>query len=183
MSDGVLKVPLGPRDHIQGSPDAPVVLLEYGDYQCPYCGRAYPIVKALQRRLGNVMAFAFRNFPLTEIHPQAEMAAEAAEAAGARGKFWPMHDMIYEHQQDGPDALEVEALATYASMIGLNPVALIQDIADHTYLPRIRDDFMSGVRSGVNGTPTFFINGVRFDGDWTDVDALVEAISGAAVPA
>jgi protein-disulfide isomerase len=178
-----LKLPVGPRDHIQGSPDAPVTMVEYGDYECPHCARAHPILKLVQKRVGHLLLFAFRNFPLTEIHPHAEQAAEAAESAGAHGRFWPMHDMIYEHRQDGPDALEVEALATYASMIGLNPVGMIQDVADHTYLPRIRDDFMSGVRSGVNGTPTFFINGVRFDGDWTDVDALVEAISGAAVPA
>jgi protein-disulfide isomerase len=183
MSPQQLKPPVGPRDHIQGNPDASVTLVEYGDYECPHCGRAHPIIKLVQRRTGPLLRFVFRNFPLTEMHPHAEQAAEAAESAGARGKFWEMHDLIYEHQQDGPDALEVEALASYASMIRLNPVTLIQDIADHTYLPRIREDFMSGVRSGVNGTPTFFINGVRFDGDWTDVDSFVEAITGAAVPA
>jgi protein-disulfide isomerase len=180
MSPGVLKVPVGPRDHVQGSLDAPVTLLEYGDFECPYCARAHPIVKQLQRRVGNLMAFAFRNFPLTEIHPHAEQAAEAAEAAGARGKFWPMHDMIYEHQADG---LEVRDLMQYAAAVGLDPIAVGQDVTAHTYLPRIREDFMSGVRSGVNGTPTFFINGVRFDGDWTDVNAFADAITDAAVPA
>jgi len=177
---GVLKVPVGPRDHIQGSPDAVVTLVEYGDYECPYCGRAYPIIKQLQRRVGHLMAFVFRNFPLTDIHPHAEQAAEAAEAAGARGKFWPMHDMIYDHQQDG---LELRDLMQYAAAVGLDPIAVGQDVAAHTYLPRIREDFMSGVRSGVNGTPTFFINGIRFDGDWTDIEVFAEAITEAAVPA
>jgi protein-disulfide isomerase len=180
MSAGVLKVPVGPRDHVQGSPDAPVTLVEYGDYECPYCERAYPIVKLLQRRLGNMLAFVFRNFPLTEIHPHAEQAAEAAEAAGARGKFWPMHDMIYEHQADG---LELRDLVQYAAAVGLDPIAVGQDIAAHTYLPRIREDFMGGVRSGVNGTPTFFINGIRFDGDWTNVEEFAAALTEAAVPA
>ncbi len=177
---GVLKVPVGPRDHLQGSADAPVTLVEYGDYECPYCFRAHPIVKLLQRRAGNLMAFAFRNFPLTEIHPHAEQAAEAAEAAGARGRFWAMHDMIYEHQNDG---LELRDLTQYAAAVGLDPIAVSQDIVAHTFLPRIREDFMGGVRSGVNGTPTFFINGIRFDGDWTDVEAFAIAITEAAVPA
>jgi protein-disulfide isomerase len=177
---GVLKVPVGSRDHLQGSPDAPVALVEYGDYECPYCARAHPIVKLLQRRAGKLLTFAFRNFPLTEIHPHAEQAAEAAEAAGARGRYWAMHDMIYEHQNDG---LELRDLTQYAAAIGLDPIAVSQDILSHTFLPRIREDFMGGVRSGVNGTPTFFINGVRFDGDWTDVEAFATAITEAAVPA
>jgi protein-disulfide isomerase len=177
---GVLRVPIGPRDHLQGSPEAPVTLLEYGDYECPHCGRAHPIVKEVQRRAGTLMAFAFRNFPLTELHPHSEQAAEAAEAGGARGKFWPMHDMIFEHQWEG---LELRDLMQYAAAVGLDPIAVERDVLAHTYLPRIREDFMSGVRSGVNGTPTFFINGVRFDGDWTDVDGFVAAITEAAVPA
>ena len=165
-------------EHVLGDPDAPVTVVEYGDYECPYCRRAHPIVKELQRRLGPSLRFVFRNFPLTEIHPHAELAAEAAEAAATRGRFWEMHDMIYDHQREG---LAVEDLAQYAGVIGLDAIAVMQDVAAHTHLPRIREDFMGGVRSGVNGTPTFFINGVRFDGDWTDVDGFVEAISGAAV--
>jgi protein-disulfide isomerase len=180
VSTGLLRVPIGPHDHLQGASDAPVTLLEYGDYECPHCGRAYPIVKQVQRRVGNLMSFAFRNFPLTEMHPHAELAAEAAEAAGARGKFWPMHDMIFEHQWDG---LEQRDLVQYAAAVGLDGMAVERDLVAHTYLPRVREDFLSGVRSGVNGTPTFFINGVRFDGDWTDVDAFVAAITEAAVPA
>jgi protein-disulfide isomerase len=177
---GTLKVPFGPRDHLQGSADAPVILVEYGDYECPHCARAHPVIKAVQRRLGDRMAFVFRNFPLTEIHPYAEQAAEAAEAAAARGKFWPMHDMIYEHQYEG---LEQRDLQQYAAVVGLDPMAVAHDVSEHTFLDRIREDFMGGVRSGVNGTPTFFINGVRFDGDWTDVDGFATAITEAAVPA
>jgi protein-disulfide isomerase len=178
MSAGQLKVPVTERDHFQGPADAPVTVVEYGDYECPYCARAHPVVKLIQRRLGSRLRFVFRNFPLTEIHPHAEHAAEAAEAAGARGKFWVMHDMIYEHQ---PDGLELRDLGQYAAAVGLDPIAVMQDVSTHAYLPRIREDFMGGVRSGVNGTPTFFINGYRFDGDWTDVEAFVEAINGAAI--
>jgi protein-disulfide isomerase len=180
VSGSVLKVPVGPKDHVQGSLEAAVILVMYGDYECPHCARAHPIVKTLQRRVGPLMGFVFRNFPLTEIHPHAEPAAEAAEAAAARGKFWAMHDMIYEHQQEG---LELEDLAQYSAAVGLDPMAVAQDVASHVYLPRIREDFMGGVRSGVNGTPTFFINGVRFDGDWTEVESFADAITQAAVPA
>jgi protein-disulfide isomerase len=178
MSASQLKVPVTERDHFQGPADAPVTVVEYGDYECPYCARAHPVVKLIQRRLGSRLRFVFRNFPLTEMHPHAEQAAEAAEAAGARGKFWVMHDMIYEHQ---PDGLELRDLGQYAAAVGLDPIAVMQDVSTHAYLPRIREDFMGGVRSGVNGTPTFFINGSRFDGDWTDVEAFVEAINGAAI--
>jgi protein-disulfide isomerase len=180
MTGGVLKLPVGPRDHMQGAPDAPVTLVEYGDYECPLCGRAHPVVKELQKRMGSLMSFAFRNFPLTEIHPHAEQAAEAAEAAATRGKFWPMHDMMFEHQWDG---LEQRDLLQYAAAVGLDPMAIERDITARAYLTRIREDFMSGVRSGVNGTPTFFINGIRFDGDWTDLDRFAAVIIEAAVPA
>lgn len=180
MSVGQLKVPVTERDHFQGPPDAPVTLVEYGDYECPHCARAHPMVELVQRRVGQRLRFVFRNFPLTEIHSDAEQAAEAAEAAGARGKFWVMHDMIFEHQRDG---LALRDLGQYAAAVGLDAMAVMQDVGAHLFLPRIREDFIGGVRSGVNGTPTFFINGVRFDGDWTDVDELVEAINGAAVPA
>jgi protein-disulfide isomerase len=180
MSAAQLKVPVSPRDHLEGEPDAPVTLVEYGDYQCPHCARAYPIIKLVQRRLGRGMNLVFRNFPLTEIHPYAELAAEAAEAAATQGRFWEMHDTLYEHQDDG---LTPRHLERYAGAIGLDAAALMRDVESHVHLPRIHEDFMGGVRSGVNGTPTFFINGVRFDGDWSDVDGFVEAISGAAVPA
>jgi protein-disulfide isomerase len=173
---GRLALPVGPRDHTQGSDDAPVTLVEYGDYECPHCGRAHPIVKLVQQRAGMLLRFAYRNFPLTEVHPHAEQAAEAAESAGAHDKFWPMHDTIYEHQP----ALGLKSLLLYAEAVGVDPRAVATDLATRAYLPRIREDFMSGVRSGVNGTPTFFVNGLRFDGDWTNVDSFMVAIASAA---
>ena len=163
------------RDHTQGPADAPATLVEYGDYQCPYCGAAHGIVKAVQARLGHRMRFAFRHFPLAEIHPYAPLAAEAAEAAGAQGKFWPMHDTLFENQH----ALDDASLVTYARHVGLDVSQFVSDLADHTWTPRVREDFMSGVRSGVNGTPTFFINGIRHDGPW-DADTLIEALVAAA---
>jgi protein-disulfide isomerase len=173
---GRLTLPVGPRDHTQGPDEAPVTLVEYGDYECPYCGMAYPIVKLVQKQAGKLLRFAYRNFPLTEVHPHSEQAAEAAESAGAHGRFWPMHDMLFENQQ----ALGVEALLLYAKAVGVDPRVVATDLANHTYLPRVREDFMSGVRSGVNGTPSFFINGLRFDGDWTNVDSFTAVIASAA---
>src|ERR1039457_2723710 len=111
-----LALPVGERDHIQGPANAPVTLVEYGDYECPYCGQAYPIVKQLQERLGNKLRFVFRNFPLSTMHPHAEEAAEAAEAAAAHGKFWEMHDLLYENQEE----LDSEELVAYAATLGLN---------------------------------------------------------------
>jgi protein-disulfide isomerase len=163
------------RDHIRGSSTAPVTLVEYGDYECPFCGQAYYVVKELERRAGNLMRFVFRNFPLTTIHPHAERAAEAAEAAGAQGRFWEMRDCLYENQQ----ALEDEDLLEYATRVGLDIPRLVRDLREDRYLDRIREDFSSGVRSGVNGTPTFFINGMRHDGPW-DLDSLMTAIEEAA---
>jgi protein-disulfide isomerase len=170
-----LKPPVGANDHAQGSAKAPVTLVEYGDYECPFCGQAYPIVKALQKRLGDQVRLIFRNFPLGEMHPHAEHAAEAAEAAGAQGKFWEMHDMLYENQ----DALEDENLAQYAEALGLDVPRFIREMSEHTHSARVREDFRSGVRSGVNGTPTFFINGVRHDGPF-DLRSLIAAIEEAA---
>ena len=169
-----LKPPVGPRDHMQGPPDAPVTLLEYGDYECPFCGAAYPVVKAIQSRLGDQLCFVFRNFPLNEAHPHAQDAAEAAEAAGAQGKFWPMHDMLYENQ----DALEPEDLVQYARALHLDLPRFVREMREHIYAQRVREDFLSGVRSGVNGTPTFFINGVRHDGGY-DLASLLAAIEEA----
>ena len=148
------------HDHIQGSIDAPIALVEYGDYECPYCGQAYPIVKVIQERLGDRLCFAFRNFPLANSHPHAEHAAEAAEAAGALGKFWEMHDLLYENQE----ALEDEDLAQYAADLGLDARRLIGEVLSGAHMSRVREDFQSGARGGVNGTPSFFINGVRHDG-------------------
>ena len=171
--------PIGERDHVLGPPDAPATLVEYGDYQCPYCGAAYPIVEAALRHLGPRLRFAFRHFPLTEIHPRALPASEAAEAAGAQGQFWAMHGRLYENQ----DALADDDLVRYAAAINLDVPRFVGELAEHTREPRVREDFMSGVRSGVNGTPTFFINGIRHDGPW-DLETLVSALTRAArIPA
>ena len=169
-----LKPPVGANDHVQGSAKAPVTLVEYGDYECPYCGEAYSVVKALQKRLGDQMRFVFRNFPLAQAHPHAEHAAEAAEAAGAQGKFWEMHDMLYENQ----DALEDEDLVRYARALKLDVPRFVKEMEAGTYTERVREDFRSGVRSGVNGTPSFFINGARHDGAF-DLASLLAAIEEA----
>ena len=157
-----LKIPVSRADHAQGRDDARVVLVEYGDYQCPYCGAAAPIVKRLQAALGADLKFVFRNFPLTEAHPDALNAAKAAEAAAARGKFWQMHDMLYENQID----LSTSALIGYAGQLGLDGDEFERDVGDPRTFERIEKDFEGGVRSGVNGTPGFFVDGVRYDGDW-----------------
>ena len=166
-----LTPPVGPDDHAAGPANAPVTLVEYGDFQCPHCGRAYPIVKEVQRTLGSQLRFVFRNFPLSQIHPEAEHAAEAAEAAAAQNAFWQMHDRLFERQF----ALEDRNLVEYAAELGLDADRLRAALDAGTYTPNVRDDFMSGVKSGVNGTPTFFINGVRYDGAW-DRDSLLEAL-------
>jgi len=164
-------------DHVQGSPSASVTLVEYGDYECPYCGAAYPIVKRLQQSLGDSLRFVFRNFPLSEAHPHAMLAAQAAEAAAASGNeaFWRMHDMLYEYQS----ALELDDLVHYAEEIGLDTSRFLRDLEAGTFAARVQSDFRSGVRSGVNGTPSFFINGVRFDGDYTQ-DSFEAALRRAA---
>src|SRR5690348_6945855 len=174
-----LTVPVSPkRDHIRGPIDAPVTLLEYGDFECPFCGQAHLVVKAVEAQFGNTMNFAFRHFPLTTVHPHAELAAEAAEAAGSQGKFWEMHDMLYANQQQ----LEGPQLLAYADALDLDLNRFGNEIAGHAYLPKVSEDFMSGVRSGVNGTPTFFINGVRHDGGW-DYASLMSALQRAATTA
>ena len=172
-----LTLPVGPRDHIQGPADAPLTLVEYGDFECPYCGQAYPIVKQVQQRFGDRLRFVFRNFPLTEMHPHAEHAAEAAEIADTKGQFWPMHDVLFEHQR----ALDDTHLVHYAQQLGLESNQFAQALAAGAAGAKIQEDFRSGVRSGVNGTPTFFINGVRFDDSW-DAENLAAALE-AAPPA
>jgi protein-disulfide isomerase len=162
---------VGPRDHVQGPADAPVTLLEYGDYQCPYCGAAHPIVKALQRYLGDSLRFAFRHFPLATIHEYAEGAAEAAEAAGAHGEFWQMHDTLFENQP----ALDFESLVGYAEDLGPDLERFATELENQVYAPRVREDLISGIRSGVNGTPTFFINGLRHEVSF-DFETMLEAI-------
>src|SRR5216117_1389892 len=172
---GTLTPPVGERDHVTGPATAPVTLVEYGDFECASCRKAWPMVKELQRRLGKSLRFVFRNFPLTKLHPNAQHAAEAAEAAAAQGAFWQMHDRLFERQF----ALEDDNLIEYAQELGLDADRVAGELAAHTHKARVRDDFMSGVRSGVNGTPTFFINGVRHDQAW-DVEPLAAALEDAA---
>lgn len=171
----VLKVPVTPEDHAQGSADAQVTLVEYGDYECPHCGRAYPIVKRLQKRFGERLRFVFRNFPLSEMHPNAEAAAEAAEYANAQGKFWEMHDLLFENQE----RLGMPLYTELARVLEISPAALRQSLEDQEYRSRVRADFNGGIRSGVNGTPTFFINRRRHDGPF-DFEDLAGAIENAA---
>jgi protein-disulfide isomerase len=158
-----LTLPDPKRDHISGSANGSIKLLEYGDYECPFCGDAQPIIKEIQRRLGDDLLFAFRHFPLSNIHPHAEHAAESAEGSGAQGNFWGMHDLLYENQ----GALEDENLVEYAAELGLDDTRLIREVTSEVYARRIREDFKNGVRGGVNGTPTFFINGERYDGEFS----------------
>ena len=172
---GTLTPPAGKRDHVQGPEDAPVTLVEYGDFECPYCAAAYLIVKKVQEAMGDQLRFVFRHFPLTQIHPHAEGAAEASEAAAAQGRFWEMHDLLYENQR----ALDQMHLLGYAEELGLDTQRLGRELEERVYQPRVREDFMSGVRSGVNGTPAFFINGIRYDGSW-DLVPLLEALESAA---
>ena len=168
-----LEIPVTPeRDHIEGSVNAALTLVEYGDYQCPYCGAAYPEVKKVQKELGSELRFVFRNFPLTNMHEHAMNAAETAEAASVQGKFWPMHDFLYEHQATLGDS---SVALGYAKKLGLDTQRLERELAQHVYQKRIKDDFMGGVRSGVNGTPTFYVNGVRHDEDAV-AKALIEAL-------
>jgi protein-disulfide isomerase len=165
-----LTIPVAPdRDHTAGPASAPLTLVEYGDYQCPYCGAAYPEVKKVQKKLGARLRFVFRNFPITTAHQFAMRAAETAEAASAQGKFWEMHDFLYEHQDTLGD--DQKALA-YSKSLGLNVSQVIKELDLHTHVDRIEKDFMGGVRSGVNGTPTFFVNGVRYDGQPSAEDLL-----------
>ena len=167
----MLTVPVSERDHVRGPATAPLTLLEYGDYECPFCGAAHPIVKEVERLLEGDLRFAYRHFPLSQIHPHAYQAAEAAEAAGAQGRFWEMHDLLFEHQ----DRLGTPDLITYADALGLDLTRFVHDLETHAHAPRLREDFLSGVRSGVNGTPTFFVNGVRHNGGY-DLPSLVEAL-------
>jgi len=166
-----LAVAVGAKDHRQGDKDAPCTLVEYGDYQCPSCGQAYPIVKRVQKHFGKRLSFVFRNFPLTQMHPYAEPAAETAEFAAAHEKFWEMHDLLYENQ----DRLDDELLVELAQALHLVPAQLLKALETKEFQPRVRADFSAGARSGVNGTPTFFINGQRHDGSY-DFASLVEAI-------
>ncbi|HTE06126.1 MAG TPA: thioredoxin domain-containing protein [Planctomycetota bacterium] len=173
-----LRPPVSGSDHRAGPEQAAVTLVEYGDFECPHCAAAQPIVHEVRRRLGDRLCFVFRHFPLSELHPHAERAAEAAEAAGAQGRFWEMQASLFAAQ----DALEDEDLAERAAALGLDVARFRAELHDGTHRSRVRKDFQSGVRSGVNATPTFFIDGVRHDGAW-DAETLVRALTRSAAEA
>lgn len=175
VEKATLSQPVTSGDHIIGPAIAAVTLVEYGDYECPYCGMAHPMVKQILRHFDNQLRFAYRHFPLSRVHPHAQRAAEAAEAAGAQGRFWPMHDLLFEHQ----NALEDQDLLAYAAALDLDLQRFVAELEAGRHAARVREDFLSGVRSGVNGTPTFFINGARYDGS-VDFGSLAAAINAAA---
>ncbi len=169
---GQLKPAVNSKDHIQGNKSAPLELVEYGDYQCPHCGRAYYVIKTVQEEMGDDLKFIFRNFPLSDAHPDAFKAAVAAEAAALQNKFWEMHDIIYENQE----LLDWRNLLVYAKKSGLDMARFKADIEKESVTAKVEDDFESGVRSGVNGTPSFFINGKKYEGSW-DADELTEYLN------
>jgi len=166
-----LTLQVSEQDHVLGNPRAAITLVEYGDYECPHCGQVKPIIEDLRQRLGGRLRYVYRHLPLRSTHPHAQLAAEAAEAAAAQGKFWEMHDAIFNNQ----DALELDDFVRYAWELGLDAHRFRQELEEHVHLERVREDFVSGIESGANGTPTFFVNGVRYDGPW-DLESLLEAI-------
>lgn len=170
-----LRAPVGQHDHTTGKPSATVTLVEYGDYQCPHCGFAYPLLKKLIKQFSSELLFVFRNFPLQESHPAAMIAAQAAEAAGIQDKFWEMHDLIYEHQ----DELDENNLVYFAEALDLDIDKFLRDSKSEGVLSKIESDFESGIRSGVNGTPTFFVNENRLETYDQTYESLAEAVLNA----
>src|SRR5262245_26084458 len=179
MSHQLLPPAVAPDDHAQGFPDALVTIVEYGDYECPLSSCAHLVLESVRQELGDYLQRVFRNFPLSDPHPHAQRAAEAAESVGARGgedAFWAMHDILYENQ----DALEEDDLLGYAEAVGADPRTVADDLASGAMLHRVRRDVQSGVRSGVDGTPAFFVNGRRFSGGWSDPVVFAEELRAAA---
>jgi protein-disulfide isomerase len=170
-----LAVPVVERDHVRGPAKAPVTLVEYGDFECPYTRRARPRVRRLSQEFGDRLLFVFRNFPLTRIHPHAQAAAEAAEAAAAQGRYWEMHDLLFDNQRH----LEDGDLRRYAEQLGLGLKRFDRELAEHAHARRVNEDVRSGLKSGVKGTPTFFVNGLRHDGP-NDLATLRAAMEEAA---
>ena len=173
-----LRAPVDESDHAQGAADAPVTLVEYGDYQCPYCGAAYPIVKQLQERFGDDLRFVFRNFPLQQLHEHAMSAALMAELAATKGRFWEAHDALYENQEQ----LGSELYAVIAKQLGIDARGLGAALESEKLFEKVQKDFNGGVRSGVNGTPSFFVNGTRYDGP-RDFETMAETLDRAIAAA
>ena len=159
------------RDHVRGAVDGRVTLVEYGDFQCPYCGDAYPVVRDLAERFGDSLRFVFRHMPLDDLHPRAHAAALAAEAAAVQGRFWEMHDRLFAHQ----DRLGREDLVAHAEAVGCDPDRFVTDLDDDELLDRVRRDIASAEASGVRGTPTFFVGETRHRGPF-DAESLISAL-------
>ncbi|MEI9946262.1 MAG: DsbA family protein [Chitinophagaceae bacterium] len=166
-----LRPPVSGKDHIEGNEKAMIELVEYGDYQCPHCGKAYPIVKKLQQLLGDQLKFVFRNFPLVKIHEAAMIAAAATEAAALQGKYWEMHDIIFENQE----FLDPDSIFDYAGRVGLDMKKFEEDMERRELMEKVETDFESGIYSGVNATPTFFINGEKYNNGW-EADRMFDFI-------
>lgn len=164
-----LKPTVSKTDHAQGNLNSDLEIVEYGDYQCPYCGAAYPVLKELMKEFGGQVKFVFRNFPLSEMHQYARIAAIATEAANLQGKFWEMHDAIYENQRD----LNENLLMRLAEELELNIPQFEKDLENNDLAEKVDADFESGVMSGVNGTPSFYVNGNKFNGGAKDLLELV----------
>lgn len=164
--------PVSARDHVRGPESALVTLVEYGDFECPHCGIAYPLVKELHRRFGDRVRFVFRHFPLTNVHPHAQPAAEASEFAAAAGVFWEMHDLLFEKQKQLADG----QLLFLAAGLELDEDALSRALREHTFFARVKEDFLGGINSGVKGTPAFFINERRHDGDTASLGPAIEQV-------
>jgi protein-disulfide isomerase len=170
-----LRVPVNEADHVRGDRDAPVTLVEYGDFQCPHCGAAYRNLHEVLRQRAGTVRLVFRHFPVVNVHPYAEMAAETAEAAAARDGFWAMHDWLFEHQEQ----LDPVHLSLGVQQLGLDVEEVSDQVNAHTYLDRVREDLVGGIRCGVNGAPTFFVDGVRHDSGYALPD-LLAAVDSAA---
>ncbi|WP_328344018.1 DsbA family protein [Micromonospora sp. NBC_00421] len=172
-----LRVPVTEIDHIRGPADAPVTIVQYGDFQCPFCGAAYLNLVELLRQRRDTVRLVYRHFPITNLHPYAEQAAEVAEAAGHRGRFWEMHDWLYEHQ----DQLDPVHLSLGVEQVGLPPDEIGTEIDRHAYGDRVRHDFTGGIRSGVNGTPTLFVDDHRHEAGF-DLPTLLTAVDTTPTP-
>jgi protein-disulfide isomerase len=170
-----LAIPVGERDHVRGPASAELTLVEYGDFECPYTRRARPVVRRLRQDFGKWLLFVLRNFPLSRIHPHAQAAAEVAEAAGSQGRYWEMHDMLFDNQRH----LEDGDLRRYAQRLGLDPERFDRELVQHAHARRVREDLRGGLKSGVEGTPTFFVDGLRHDGP-NDLATLRAAVEDAA---
>jgi protein-disulfide isomerase len=170
-----LRIPVSEHDHRTGDQQGKVVLVEYGDYQCPHCGIAHPLLKRLLKEFNQGLLFVFRNFPLQEAHPEAMISAQAAEAAALQNKFWEMHDIIFEHQ----DTLSPQSLLQHAKKLHLSIDRFSEDLSSKPVVSKVETDFEGGIRSGVNGTPTFFVNGMILETYDASYESLEDAVRNA----